>query len=290
MKYLYIRSTGELEAALLTVDLLADKYWIYDLSSNHALKRNFQLASIFKANYLRVNNDLRHKFLFLWQLISGKTILSINYLSNNSLKTKFINFFAFAFIRDALIPPLNSSWHGQCKALYCEKKYQYLFEGVNNFINISENSIELFLEKIKQCPLTQNYQVVVIGKNMNRKTYSLEIKKELYRILSTKFDEVVLVPHPRETPIELDMASKMGLFISNDYPFSVVSNSKVVFVLASSAAQVLTLMKVPYYWIFYPEEFTSHGGEMGRFHDESIQSFFTNNEIENYLNANNIFN
>jgi hypothetical protein len=288
MIYFYVRSTGELESAIISLSGVKGKYIVYDLSTEHSKLRNIKLANLFSINYRYLSNNFFYKFCFIYHLLIRKSILSINYINQDNLKSKIINSFANGFIRDALIPPINSAWIGSCRKLYCEIKFRGLFSGVKIYVDMENNAIENFLEKIRECNDSNYYEAMIIGKNMNRHPDSLKIKEDLYAILKSKFKQVILIPHPRETEQELNIALNMGLIISNEYPLIPASNSKNIFVIASSVAEVLHIMKIPYYWIFYKEEFTVHGGCMGRFHEHSRYSFYSNLELEVFLNEDHI--
>jgi hypothetical protein len=127
MRFFLIQSTGELEAAVITL-LSGVKGRVYDFSNDQCRQRNRHIVNIFKMNDMYTWKGEQSSKLFIFQrILSFKLVLSINYNPKYQWMRLVLRFLLVSYIRDSLIPPVNNKYNRKVYRLFCESQYSQLF-------------------------------------------------------------------------------------------------------------------------------------------------------------------
>ena len=65
--------------------------------------------------------------------------------------------------------------------------------------------------------------------------------------LSEKFDNIIIIPHPRETQDEIDLIHEFGFTISDNIPYLIQATDTSVFVIGGSTGSVFEQFKISAY-------------------------------------------
>lgn len=253
MRIYIIRSTGELEAAIIAI-IGGYKGIILDFTNKNFLIRNKKLVKLFEnIKYYQPHSRLE-KILIIISLILRSLVISANSYGFTKIRLLTQNIFNVYFIRDALVPRESNIKYIN---LICEKYYSnyYPFSKVLLIPNYSSNK---FIETIKKSinkEVIKNYDCLVIGKSMKRTPEGIRLKKKIYEILKNKFKKIAVIPHPRESNEEIEMISKMGMSIENELIYNGKNLSKKIMILCGSTALVYDIFNIKYYYIEMEEFF-----------------------------------
>jgi hypothetical protein len=256
MKFYFIRSSGELEAAIVSI---ANGYtgWIFDFSTEASRARNKKILNIFKDLNIRNYSPPKNieKIMIIMAILLRGLVISLNSHEKSKFMEKIYIIFNISFIRDALIPRVSS---GEYINLFCENKFK-LYYPLSRCIELSDDGFWYFIEKISR-KINSNknlidYDCILVGKSMKRSDYGLKLKKDLYITLSKKFKKVGVIPHPRECDEEIEIIKESGLDSLGDLIYSLKEFNGTVIVLSGSSGQIFELLGIRYYYISLGEFF-----------------------------------
>lgn len=283
-KHFIVFTTGELEFALVCY-VNGVNLKIYDYSNSNCLSRNRTLVSRLGAG--GIYNVKSGKFLILHKILSLLTwrlALSGNSYAVSGVKNILQRIFRVSFFRDALIarPKVNPKRYTR---FYCDPESRHFYPNAG-IIELPPGSLQTFIQSIIN-PKDQDEQhdtadCIIIGKQMNRTAQGRPLKKQFYQAIQQKFNHVVIIPHPRETQDEIDLINQFGFEISDAIPYLLNCNGKSVFIVGGSTGSIFKLFEIPYYWVFFEEEFIFHGGGQGLHGGSALHQFNAPEEIKNY--------
>lgn len=284
-KKFIILSTGELEFAILC-KLSGVKLTIFDFSPNSCEERNRNLIKSFGMvnHYHRPSKKslILHKVL---GLLTFNLAVSANSFADAGMKRYVQAFFRVSFFRDALIarPKVNYTdffnfyCEPECKQFFPNAKIISLRSGtLENFISIAIQKRSLFEKGMN------DFDCIIIGKQMNRTSLGSKLKNDFYNVVKKKFQRVALIPHPRETIQELELAERFGFEIIDMLPYLIAANEKTIFVVGGSSGTLLRKFDIPFFWVFFPDEFIYHGGITGLHGEHAVEKFYTIESILSY--------
>lgn len=251
MKFYFIKSTGELESAILCI---SDGYdgIVFDFSTKESKIKNKKLLEIFedqKVKYFRPPINLK-KILILLALMLRGLVISLNSYNKSKIMINVYKLFNVSFIRDALCPRFINDRYIN---LFCEKKH-FGYYPMSSCIELSNNSFDYFMSSISNNIINtqvdlEKYDCILIGKSMKRNGFGLELKKQIYAILGSKFKNVAVIPHPRESQEEINVIRDSGLSVLNELVYSVKCFNKTIIVLNGSSGIIMDLLGIKYYYI-----------------------------------------
>ena len=255
MKFYFIRSSGELEAAIVSI---ANGYsgLIFDFSTKDTKAKNKKILDIFKELNIRSYSPPKkiEKIMIIIAILLRSMVISLNSYEKSKLMDKIYIIFNVFFIRDALVPRASGSEYIN---LFCEKKFK-LYYPLSRCIELSDDGFWYFVEKIRKIKSNKNlikYDCILIGKSMKRSDYGLKLKKDLYAILSKKFKKVGVIPHPRESDEEIEIIKESRLDSLGDLIYTLKEFNGKIMVLSGSSGQIFDLIGVRYYYISLGEFF-----------------------------------
>ena len=286
LKNIYVvYSTGELEVAILNI-LSGNCGIIFDFSLN-SKNRNHKLLQICLSTedylYFAMSKKF-HRFIRLLTLYTFRQIISLNSYGFSMLRVFAQDFFKVRFIRDAFeARPMNC--YKNFKRLLCEKRLEHLYPNAEKIL--VKDSQNEFLDRIKKFlkakkNIDKKFGCLLIGKSMKRTPSGPIHKANLYNFLVEKFGNVALIPHPRESIDEIEMARDCGLIILDSLIYFSPIHSDVIFVLGGSSGTILNKLNTKFYYIFFPDEFIYHGNKKGLHGGKSIESFYSIKEMKKF--------